>query len=131
NLEWQPVTDQQLEVGDLIRIDLAVQLPAPRFHLAVTDHLPGGFRPIDPALTGVLPANALRDEQLNFFEERKLGQPKSRFYAQSLGRGTHSISHYAEVTHAGDFAWLPADLELMYDETQFARTSASRILITQ
>jgi len=127
--DWKPVPQASIREGDWVRVTLRLDNKALRRFVAVTDVVPGGFRPTDLELAAVSDVELLRLSSTGspYFGERQVDDRYARFYAEQLPPGTHEVSYYARATHSGHYAALPALAELMYGSASVARTASASV----
>jgi uncharacterized protein YfaS (alpha-2-macroglobulin family) len=58
-----------------------------------------------------------------------LSNVQSRFYAEWLSAGMHTVTYYAQAKFAGEFLALPAKVQSMYGEGVFATTGTTIIRV--
>jgi len=131
NNDWLPLASgTTVEVGDWVRIELAVMSPVVRRFVAISDQTPAGLEPTDPALSSTMPAGVQQGYRWWYpFSEQALSNEKSRFYAQWLTPGSTKVTYYAQARFAGEFIALPAKVESMYSDGVFATTAPGRLRI--
>jgi len=117
--------------GDWVRITLAIDNTASRRFIAVTDQVPGGLRPTDLSLSGVVVRDLQRasDTGSAAFATRRLDARAPKFYAETLPPGHHEVHYFAVAGNGGDYLAAPAVAELMYGGASVARTAATRVRI--
>ena len=130
---WREVTtDDAVVQGDWVRIQLEVVTPVVRRFAAIVDPTPAGLEPVDESLVTVIPNDPDgKFARWSAFDRRALSNEESRFYAEWLSPGSHSVTYYARARYSGDFAALPAKVESMYSDGVFATTGAARLRVTQ
>jgi uncharacterized protein YfaS (alpha-2-macroglobulin family) len=134
---WKIIpVDANLKRGDVVRVDLFVDIPAARNFVVVNDPLPGALetvnRDLRTASTVDDAASANYDKQggswwfkygdwseydASFwsFYHRELRHDSVRFYADYIPAGHYHLSYTAQVVADGTFAALPTKAEEMYD----------------
>jgi hypothetical protein len=113
------------------KLPLRLDTSAERHFVAITDAVPGGLRPTDLTLGGVVGVDlqAVSDEGSGWFRTRRLDPRAPKFYAEVLPPGRHEVHYFARVGNAGDYLAAPAQAELMYGAATRARTAATRVVI--
>jgi len=103
----------------------------PRRFVAITDQVPGGLRPTDLSLSGVVVRDIERvsDTGSRSFGTRRLDARAPKFYADMLPRGHHEVHYFAVAGNGGDYLAAPAVAEPMYGGAGTARTASTRIRI--
>ena len=133
--------DEILNVGDKIRVDLYLHLPADRSFVVVSDYLPGCFEPINTALNESLgPENNFiyeKDSYKNtktFWNEygfyfNELLHDKAKFYSEYLPAGNYHLSYMVQVVSKGEFFSLGTHAEEMYNEDVFGKAQSLRVVV--
>ncbi len=135
NNKWVLLKDDQLKRGDVVRVDIFIDLPTARYFVVVDDPVPGGLEPInrDLATASVLDAEA-GDYQaaggsywFKFndwshygvsrwsFYHQELRHNAVRFYSEYLAPGHYHLSYTAQAIATGNFGLFPIHAEEMYD----------------
>ncbi|BDU15081.1 MG2 domain-containing protein [Lysobacter auxotrophicus] len=129
--EWQLLRGGAVREGEWIRITLAIDNSATRRFIAITDQVPGGLRPTDLSLSGVVVRDIERvsDTGSGAFATRRLDARAPKFYAETLPAGHHEVHYFALAGNGGDYLAAPAVAEPMYGGAGTARTAAARIRI--
>jgi len=130
---WVDVAADPIREGDWVRVTLRVSNQGMRRYVAISDSVAGGMRPTDLELAGVagLDLGSAGGDGSMYFSTRKVDERNARFYADALPPGTHEIHYYAQATHAGRYAALPAVAELMYGSASVANTAADTVVIAK
>ena len=129
-----------LKQGELVRVDLYLDLPAPRNFVVVDDPVPGGLEPVnrDLATASTVDAKAVEayppdawyhefDDWWSFgwtrwsFYHRELRHDSARFYSDYLPAGRYHLSYVAQAIVPGEFAILPVHAGEMYDPDVFGQ----------
>jgi hypothetical protein len=139
------------ELGELVRVDLYLDLPAARNFVVVDDPVPGGLEPIntdlatastvDAAQAGpVLGPNAYyhRFDDWRFFgyarwsfHHREPRHDAYRFYSEYLPPGRYHLSYVAQAIAPGTYSVLPVHAEEMYDPDLFGRGAPFELTIEE
>lgn len=125
--QWLAIEGQTLREGDWVRVSLVLDAPGERHFLALTDPVPGAWRPENLALSGIAGPDlqAMADPGSVWLDTRQLGDTEVRLYAEWLPPGRHEAHYYARVHHAGRYLAPGATAELMYGRASQARTEAA------
>ena len=131
NGQWQPLEEGAVREGEWVRITLAIDNSASRRFIAITDQVPGGLRPTDLSLSGVVVRDIERasDTGSGAFGTRRLDARAPKFYADTLSPGHHEVHYFAVAGNGGDYLAAPAVAEPMYGGAATARTASTRIRI--
>ncbi len=129
--DWRPLDKgSRIEQGEWVRIELDVVTPVVRRFVAITDPTPAGLEPVDPSLSSAVPSGVTQRVQWwDAFNRQALSNVQSRFYAEWLSAGSHTVTYYAQAKFAGEFLALPAKVESMYSDGVFATTSPTTIRV--
>ena len=151
NDEWEILTSpMHIKRGELVRVDLFLDLPAARNYVVIDDPVPGGLEPVnrDLATTSVMDAEAgefaaaagsfwfEHDDWQNYgysrwsFYHRELRHEAVRFYADYLSPGNYHLSYTAQAIASGSFSVLPAKSEEMYDPDVYGRSLPARLIVS-
>ncbi|MFK8068842.1 MAG: alpha-2-macroglobulin [Gammaproteobacteria bacterium] len=140
----------QIKRGDLVRIDLFVNLPTTRNYVVIDDPVPGGLEPVnrDLATTSVFDAEAgefeasgdsfwfERDDWKGYsssrwsFYHQEMRHDSVRFYSDYLSPGNYHLSYTAQAIATGTFSVLPAKTEEMYDPDIYGRSLPATLEVT-
>lgn len=137
--EWHAVDDRngdaavQVRPGDWVRVTLEVDAGAVRRFVAISDVVPGGLVPENPALPGVAgPALAsLTDPGSHWFASRRLDDETVRLYAETLPPGRHRVHYYARAVHPGSYLAPGASAEIMYGRASYARSRPRTVQVME
>lgn len=142
---WKLVgKDEKVRVGDIVRVDLYVSIPAQRNFVVVADPVPGGLEPVNRDLATASKVDAdkaggqysggsiwfdYRDwheygVELWSFYHRELRHDEARFYSEFLPAGNYHLSYVAQAIAPGSFTVLPTHAEEMYDPDVFGQSGA-------
>ncbi len=131
----------RIKAGARVRIKLTMVAPARRYHVALTDPLPAGLEPLNPALatTGTLPqdpggagAGSPRPYRWwwgPWYEHQNLRDQRAEAFASLLWEGVHTYSYVARATTPGTFIAPPAKAEEMYAPETFGRSGVDRVVV--
>jgi uncharacterized protein YfaS (alpha-2-macroglobulin family) len=128
---WQPLRNGvSIDHGEWVRIELDIVSPVVRRFVAITDPTPAGLEPVDQTLVPAIPDAAQTPARWwNAFNQRALSNEQSKFYAEWLSAGSHTVTYYAQAKFAGEFIALPAKVESMYSDGVFATTEPATIRV--
>ena len=141
--QWQLLlNDDVIKQGELIKVDLFVNLPSARNFVVVDDHVPGGLEPVnrDLATSSGMDAQAGGfvasggSWWFNFtdwisygasrwsFYHREMRHDAVRFYSDYLPAGRYHLAYTAQAIAAGSFRVRPAQAMEMYDADVYGKT---------
>lgn len=130
-----------IRTGELVRVDLYLNVPAERYFVVVNDPVPGGLEPVSRDLATASTVDAEKAEMrrpegsyLNRFQEwigfgvsrwsfyhRELRHDGARFYSELLSPGLYHLSYVAQAIAPGDFTVLPTHAEEMYNPDVYGK----------
>ena len=139
--------DAALKPGDVVRVDLFLDLGGARNFVVVDDPVPGGFEPVNRDLAT---ASKTDDDAAQFdkqggswwfkfndwqeyggsnwsFYHKELRHDSARFYADYLPAGHYHLSYAAQVIAPGRFNAAPAKAEEMYNPDVYGLTRAQQL----
>jgi uncharacterized protein YfaS (alpha-2-macroglobulin family) len=147
---WKVVSNNlSLKLGDVIRSDLYVTVPAARTFVVLEDRLAATFESINKQLATTSAADGDDSELLipagsrfigkknlqgmgygtwgfAHFEQRK---DSVRYYAEYLEPGTYHLSHLLQVVAPGEFVGPAAHIEEMYTPDVFGRSAELSVVV--
>lgn len=150
NDKWELLTSpMKLQTGDLVRVDLYLSLPAPRYLVVVDDPVPGGLEPVnrDLATSSQRDANAAKSDYAggslwyqfsdwhNYgidtwsFYHKELRHHAAIFYSDYLPVGNYHLSYTAQAIAAGEFSVMGTKAEEMYDPEVYGRAAAAKLIV--
>jgi uncharacterized protein YfaS (alpha-2-macroglobulin family) len=150
--QWQLLTSpMEIKTGDLVRVDLYLSSPAPRYFVVVDDPVPGGLEPVnrDLATTSQVDANqaeaAYANGSLWFnhrewreydtyfwgFYHQELRHHAAIFYSDYLSAGNYHLSYVAQAIAPGEFNVMPTHAEEMYEPEIFGKGTPATLVVTR
>ncbi|MGB1560816.1 MAG: alpha-2-macroglobulin family protein [Sinimarinibacterium flocculans] len=135
---WQPLETSagvplRLQRGELLKVELDLQVPAWMSYVVVDDPVPGGIEPLNPdlATTAGLDVEALgADGAWPWpFYHRELRFDAVRHYAEALPQGHHRLVWVGQAVAAGEFAIDRPHAEQMYEPDVYANGTAARLFV--
>jgi uncharacterized protein YfaS (alpha-2-macroglobulin family) len=135
-----------LRRGEIVRVDLTVDVPAERHYVVVTDPLPGGFEAVNHQLAtadvtapqrmpggttlwfdyGAWPDYSIVTEG---FYHREIALDAVRFYADDLPAGRYRLIYAAQVISPGRFLAPPPTAREIYQPDVFGRGVAAIVTV--
>ena len=139
----------EIQRGELVRVDLFVDVPAARNFVVVDDPVPGGLEPVNRELATASTVDADAGEfqaaggsfwfkygdwseygvALWDFYHRELRHDSARFYADYLPAGHYHLSYAAQAIASGEFSSQPAKAEEMYDPDVYGKSLPSQLFV--
>jgi alpha-2-macroglobulin len=131
---------ERFEAGQLVKVELRVQIPEDAYFLAVEDYLPGGLEALNEGLNAAGQVNfdmwGYENYRPFYWEEYGYNYKEIRgdrvvFFITSLEKGTRTFTYYARATTPGQFVALPAQAYAMYDLSLWGRSDSASIQIVR
>jgi uncharacterized protein YfaS (alpha-2-macroglobulin family) len=131
---------EQFQAGQLVKVELRVDVPEDTFFTAVEDYLPGGFEALNEGLsaTNQVNMNDWGEEEYRpfFWEEygynyKEVRSDRVVFFITNLEKGTRTFTYYARATTSGQFVALPAQAYAMYDLSLWGRSEGTNVQINK
>jgi len=133
---WQPLEGPLLTVkrGELVKVELLVDVPAWATYLVVDDPVPAGFEPLNPdlATTSGIGAEVMAAASPAYpypFYHRELRFNAVRFFADELSEGRYQLAWIGQAVATGEFAASEPHVERMYEPDVFGNGVATRFRI--
>lgn len=131
---------ENFEAGQLVKVEVQVQVPESTFFLAVEDYLPGGLEALNEGLSAANQVSMNRwgyeDYQMFYWEEYGYNYKEIRgdrvvFFVTALDKGTRTFTYYARATTPGQFVALPAQAYAMYDLGLWGRSDSRYVQVSK
>jgi len=126
----------QLRPGQLVRVDLTVELPEDAFYMIVEDKLPGGLEALNSELNTTSRV-ATAFEQTTFYwqsygyNNKEVRSDRVSFFITEMKSGRDVYRYLARATHAGEFTALPTEAYAMYDAATWGRSSSQTVTVAE
>jgi len=122
--------------GDLIEVEVTVNMPADASYIIVEDHLPGGLEALNERLNTTSRVASAYDEPVYYWEDygynqKEIWGDRVIFFVTEFAQGRRTFSYYARATHAGIFVALPVEVSAMYDMAVWGRSSSKMLVIKE
>jgi uncharacterized protein YfaS (alpha-2-macroglobulin family) len=136
-----PKTKQPIETftaGQLVKVEVRVQVPENAYFMAVEDYLPGGLEALNEGLSA---ANQVSMDswgyeyyQPFYWEEygynyKEIRSDRVVFFITSMQKGIRTFTYFARATTPGTFIALPAQAYAMYDLSLWGRSESINVQI--
>lgn len=135
--------------GELVRVDLFLELPAARNFVVVDDHVPGGLEPVNRDLATASTVDADKGDYaaaggswwfkygdwISYgvsrwsFYHRELRHDAVRFYSEYLPPGHYHLAYTAQAIASGSFSIRPASAAEMYDPDVYGKTMPATLTV--
>ena len=140
----EPVDLGRVRAGDVVRVALLARMPAQvrdrdrSGYLAVTDHLPAGFEPIQPDLATVASVPELTEahpfaSMLRWGENAashvELHDDRVNLYFDRVSGEFAVATYLVRASTPGSFVVPPAAAELMYEPNSMGYSDAARVVV--
>ena len=131
----------RIRLGAKVRAKIMMVAPARRYHVALTDPLPAGLEPLNPALavTAAAPPGAPGGASPRrgrgwwwrgtWYQHQNLRDNRAEAFSSLVWAGVHSYSYVASATTPGTFVVPPAKAEEMYQPETFGRSASAKVII--
>jgi uncharacterized protein YfaS (alpha-2-macroglobulin family) len=125
-----------IKAGSLVRVNIRFSQMSSRQHVAMVDHLPGGFETVNPALK-VSPGIQNKSNSNRYgiwwfrtwFDHQNLRTDRAEVFSTRIPGGSRTYSYVVRATNRGSFIAPPARIEEMYQPETFGRTGTDHIVI--
>lgn len=124
---------ETFQAGQLVEVEVRIDVPEDAYYLTVEDHLPGGLEALNEGLsaTNNVSIGMWGYEQYRPFYWQDYGYNYKEirgdrvvFFITSFQKGTHTFRYYARATTPGQFTALPAQVYAMYDANLWGRSES-------
>jgi alpha-2-macroglobulin len=131
---WQALqAPLSMRRGELIKVELELEVPASMNFVVVDDPVPGGIEPLNPdlATTAGIDVEALAAGSAWPwpFYHRELRFDAVRHYAEQVPQGRHRLVWVGQAVASGTFAIDRPHAEQMYDPDVFANGTSVRLVV--
>ncbi|MEJ2210008.1 MAG: Ig-like domain-containing protein, partial [Anaerolineae bacterium] len=114
--------------GDLVEVELALDVPAESWYVAVEDSLPAGLEALNERLGTT--SHTAAAYQVPVYDWQELGYNRKdvrdegvTFFISYLAPGRHVLRYLARAVTGGEFAAMPARAYLMYEPEVWSRSA--------
>jgi uncharacterized protein YfaS (alpha-2-macroglobulin family) len=119
----------QFQAGDLVEVQLTLDVPEESWYVIVNDPLPAGFEALNEQLgttshiatAGEAPALTWLDYGYN---RKAVRDDRVSFFVDHLAQGEHTFRYLARAATAGSFTALPAQVYPMYEPEVWSRSES-------
>ena len=125
-----------IKEGAKVRVRLKLSASARRYFVALVDHLPAGFEPLNPALstTAAIPEDTGGTKTGHYrfdhwFDHQNLRDERVEAFSELLWAGIYDYSYVARATTPGEFTAPPPKAEEMYHPETFGRGATDRVIV--
>lgn len=125
-----------LNAGQLVKVELTLNVPEHVSYLALEDYLPGGLEALNEGLNASLEPRFewIYEYEIFFWQDYGYNYKEIRgdrvvFFFTSLTKGKHTYTYMARAITPGQFTILPAQAYAMYDLNTWGRSERGEIFI--
>jgi len=131
---------ESFKAGQLVKVEVRVQIPENTYFLAVEDYLPGGLEALNEGLSAAnqvsMDSWGYEGYQPYYWEEYGYNYKEVRgdrvvFFITSFEKGTRTFTYSARATTTGQFVALPAQAYAMYDLSLWGRSTSTNVQINK
>lgn len=129
----EPMTT--VTVGELVQVQLTVQLPEAQSYMLVEDHLPGGLMALNEQLVSErYQTITARDPNYQNSAEgpythKEIRGSRVTFFFTEVTEGNWQITYYARAITPGFFLAPPAEAYAMYDLERWGRSAGEQLQV--
>lgn len=127
----------EVQVGDVVQVQLTLDIPEYVHYLVVEDMLPAGLEALDSSLKTV--SDVVEDAHVEradeerpswwYFAHTEIYDNRVALFANSLASGTYHYSYLARAAIPGTYQTLPAVGYQMYAPEVFGRSDGTRFVV--
>ena len=123
-----------IKAGAEVRVNLTMQAPSRRYHVALVDPLPAGLEAVNPSLLGTRPTQAPANRSDGWwsrywYEHENMRDERVEAFTQLLWEGVYTYSYVARATTPGTFVVPPTKAEEMYHPETFGRSASDQVIV--
>ena len=131
NKKWELLqSPMKIKTGELVKVDLYVSVPAPRYFVVVDDPVPGGLEPVNRELatSSEIDAEEANSEEWNFYH-KELRHKSAIFYSDYLSAGNYHLTYVAQAIAPGEFGVMATHAEEMYEPDVFGNSKPASLVV--
>jgi uncharacterized protein YfaS (alpha-2-macroglobulin family) len=131
-------TLESFQAGQLVKVEVQIDVPENAYFLAVEDHLPGGLEALNEGLNATNEVSygmwGYEDYVQYYWQDygynyKEIRGDRVAFFVTTFEKGSHTFKYYARATTTGQFLALPAQVYAMYDNDLWGRSTSTDIKI--
>lgn len=127
---------ETITAGQLVQVQLTVDLPQAGSYMIVEDKLPGGLEALNENLNTSSHDGRRYDGQRSYWQEygynyKEVRGDRVSFFITEMRAGRSTFTYYARATHSGSFTAMPAEAYAMYNVTLWGRSASSAVVIAE
>ncbi|MGD2040226.1 MAG: hypothetical protein PVH11_05330 [Anaerolineae bacterium] len=121
--------------GDLVQVQLTLDVPQEAWYVVVNDPLPAGFEALNERLGTTSHVATTYGAPDTYWEQygynrKEVRDERVSFFVRYLAPGEHTLTYLVRATAEGTFTALPAQVYPMYEPAVWSRSSSSRHRVT-
>lgn len=126
----RPIED--LRVGDMVLVNLDIEIGGGDRYIAINDALPSVFEAVNPEFDTQGGKDSKRAEEVDepwFCDHREIRADRALFFTDyAPDKGRFSLNYLARVIAEGDTVAPPARIEAMYQPDRFGLSATQRVI---
>jgi alpha-2-macroglobulin len=123
----------RIQAGQLVRVQLTVNMPNVGAYMIIEDRLPGGLEALNEGLNNTSHVATAYEDRYQWrelgYNYKEIFGDRVSFFITEVGRGRRTLTYYARATHSGEFTALPAEVYGMYNLALWGRSASSQVVI--
>lgn len=123
---------EDLRVGDMVLVNLEIEIGGGDRYLAINDALPAVFEAVNPEFDTQGGKDSKRAEAAGepwFCDHREIRADRALFFTDyAPGKGKFALNYLARVIAEGDTVAPPARIEAMYQPDKFGLSATQRVI---
>lgn len=132
----QPI--QSIQVGELVKVSITVQVPENTYFIAVEDFLPGGLEALNEGLNSTSQVSYGMWGQENYhpfywedygYNYKEIRGDRVIFFITNFEKGKRTFTYFTRATTAGEFTVLSTQVYAMYDQSMWGRSESENFEI--
>jgi alpha-2-macroglobulin len=123
----------RIQAGQLVRVQLTVNMPDAGAYMIIEDRLPGGLEALNEGLNNTSHVATAYEDRYQWrelgYNYKEIFGDRVSFFITEVERGRRTLTYYARATHSGEFTALPAEAYGMYNLALWGRSASDRVVI--
>lgn len=129
---------QDIQVGQLVKVSITVQVPENTYFVAVEDFLPGGLEALNEGLNSTSQVSYGMWGQENYhpfywedygYNYKEIRGDRVIFFITNFEKGKRTFTYFTRATTAGEFTVLSTQVYAMYDQSMWGRSESENFEI--
>lgn len=127
---------QNIQVGQLVKVSITVQVPENTYFVAVEDFLPGGLEALNEGLNSTSQVNYGMWGQENYYpfywedygyNYKEIRGDRVIFFITNFEKGKRTFTYFTRAITTGKFTVLSTQVYAMYDQSMWGRSESVNI----